>query len=130
MGCRCYERLQPNTKEFTRLAYTSALSLRTANPAVFFLLLEVSSVNKKLWLERGLGLISHESQQKQMARGCSPCRSDDKLCPYVCRANQVIYYIKLSDVHGSCVLPDVRARFDGLVCARMLLQQVELQARV
>jgi hypothetical protein len=21
-GCRCYERLQPNTKEFTRLAYT------------------------------------------------------------------------------------------------------------
>jgi hypothetical protein len=21
MGCRCYERLQPNTKEFTRLAY-------------------------------------------------------------------------------------------------------------
>ncbi len=22
MGCRCYERLQPNTKEFTRLAYT------------------------------------------------------------------------------------------------------------
>ena len=22
MGCRCYERLQPNTKEFTRLTYT------------------------------------------------------------------------------------------------------------
>jgi hypothetical protein len=22
MGCRCYERLQPNTKEFTRLVYT------------------------------------------------------------------------------------------------------------
>jgi hypothetical protein len=22
MGCRCYERLQPNNKEFTRLAYT------------------------------------------------------------------------------------------------------------
>ncbi len=22
MGCWCYERLQPNTKEFTRLAYT------------------------------------------------------------------------------------------------------------
>ena len=22
MGCRCYERLQPNTKEFTRLGYT------------------------------------------------------------------------------------------------------------
>jgi hypothetical protein len=21
-GCRCYERLQPNTKEFTRLVYT------------------------------------------------------------------------------------------------------------
>ena len=21
-GCRCYERLQPNTKEFTRLGYT------------------------------------------------------------------------------------------------------------
>ena len=21
-GCRCYERLQPNTKEFTRLSYT------------------------------------------------------------------------------------------------------------
>ncbi len=21
-GCRCYERLQPNTKEFTRLTYT------------------------------------------------------------------------------------------------------------
>ncbi len=24
MGCRCYERLQPNTKEFTRLAYTES----------------------------------------------------------------------------------------------------------
>jgi hypothetical protein len=24
-GCRCYERLQPNTKEFTRLAYLLAL---------------------------------------------------------------------------------------------------------
>jgi hypothetical protein len=22
MGCRCYERLQPNTKEFTSLTYT------------------------------------------------------------------------------------------------------------
>jgi hypothetical protein len=26
-GCRCYERLQPNTKEFTRLAYTYCLSV-------------------------------------------------------------------------------------------------------
>jgi hypothetical protein len=25
MGCRCYERLQPNTKEFTRLAYTELM---------------------------------------------------------------------------------------------------------
>ncbi len=26
-GCRCYERLQPNTKEFTRLSYTDCLHL-------------------------------------------------------------------------------------------------------
>jgi hypothetical protein len=26
MGCRCYERLQPNTKEFTRLTYTLVVS--------------------------------------------------------------------------------------------------------
>ncbi len=25
MGCRCYERLQPNTKEFTRLEYTEVV---------------------------------------------------------------------------------------------------------
>jgi hypothetical protein len=27
MGCRCYERLQPNTKEFTRLAYTELYAM-------------------------------------------------------------------------------------------------------
>ncbi len=35
-GCRCYERLQPNTKEFTRLSYTELIKEKSKKGEVFF----------------------------------------------------------------------------------------------
>jgi hypothetical protein len=52
-GCRCYERLQPNTKEFTRLAYTElVLELEYRSSCQVFFFWEMEEKKNKHVLSR------------------------------------------------------------------------------